>query len=37
MKNNVKRLFSILSLLILIVITTVKCKKDADEIVPVVD
>lgn len=37
MKNNVKRLFSILSLLILIVITTVKCKKDAEEIVPVVD
>ena len=37
MKNNVKRLFSILSLLILIVITTVKCKKDAEEIAPVVD
>ena len=37
MKNNTKRLFSILSLLILIVITTVKCKKDAEEIVPVVD
>ena len=37
MKNNVKRLFSILSLLILIVITTVKCKKDAEEVVPVVD
>lgn len=37
MKSNVKRLFSILSLLILIVITTVKCKKDAEEVVPVVD
>lgn len=37
MKNNVKRLFSILSLLILIVITTVKCKKGAEEIAPVVD
>lgn len=37
MKNNVKKLFSILSLLILIVITTVKCKKDAEEIAPVVD
>ncbi|MGM9477795.1 PKD domain-containing protein [Pedobacter sp. GSP4] len=32
-----KRSFSILSLLILIVITTVKCKKDAEEVVPVVD
>ncbi|WP_167354794.1 PKD domain-containing protein [Pedobacter terrae] len=32
-----KRLCSILSLLILVVITTVKCKKDAEEIVPVVD
>jgi len=37
MKNNVKRLFSVLSLLILIVITTVKCKKDAEEVVSVVD
>lgn len=37
MKNNVKRLFSILSLLILVVITTVKCKKDAEVVVPVVD
>jgi len=37
MKNNTKRLFSILSLLILIVITTVKCKKDAEEVVQVVD
>ncbi|MGN8057229.1 PKD domain-containing protein [Pedobacter sp. 22163] len=37
MKNNVKRLFSILSLLILIVITTVKCKKDAEVVVPMVD
>ncbi|WP_406825248.1 PKD domain-containing protein [Pedobacter sp. KACC 23697] len=37
MKNNVKRSCSILSLLILIVITTVKCKKDAEEVVPVVD
>lgn len=37
MKNNAKRLFSILSLLILIVITTVKCKKDAEEVVQVVD
>ncbi|WP_159435229.1 PKD domain-containing protein [Pedobacter suwonensis] len=32
-----KRLFTLLSLLILIVITTVKCKKDAEEVVPVVD
>nr|WP_315420426.1 PKD domain-containing protein [uncultured Pedobacter sp.] len=37
MKNNVKRLFSILSLLILIVMTTVKCKTDAEEVVSVVD
>ncbi|PWS31950.1 PKD domain-containing protein [Pedobacter paludis] len=37
MKNNVKRLFGILSLLILIVITTVKCKKDTVEEVPVID
>jgi len=37
MKNNIKRLFSILSLLILIVITTVKCKKDAEVVVPMVD
>ncbi|QDW27948.1 PKD domain-containing protein [Pedobacter sp. KBS0701] len=37
MKNNVKKLLSILSLLILIVMTTVKCKKDAEEVVPVVD
>jgi PKD repeat protein len=37
MKNNTKRLFSILSLLILIVMTTVKCKKDAEEVVPVVE
>ncbi|MEH3111979.1 PKD domain-containing protein [Pedobacter terrae] len=37
MKNNVKRSCSILSLLMLIVITTVKCKKDAEEVVPVVE